>query len=215
MKIVCISDIHGKFSVIPHLPEGDTLIIAGDLTNNGALSQLKELDSLLQKTSFKHIVMIAGNHDWCFQNEDKQEARQILKDYTYLQDELAMIDGLYFYGSPWQPEFCNWAFNLPRGKQLQEKWNRIPTFTDVLITHGPPYGVLDSIQDNSFHKVGKSLGDQDLEDVLLDKVHPKLHVFGHIHSSHGQVELLNTIYVNASILNEMYQITYNPIVVDI
>ena len=50
-------------------------------------------------------------------------------------------DNVRIYGSPWQPEFYNWAFNLPRnGEEMKARWDAIPDNTDILITHGPAYG---------------------------------------------------------------------------
>jgi hypothetical protein len=131
-----------------------------------------------------------------------------LKNAIYLQDSGVDIDGIKFWGSPWQPEFYNWAFNLPRGPELARVWAQIPNDTDVLITHGPPYGVLDEI----YH--GKRVGCQDLSDAL-ERVKPKVHVFGHIHEGYGVLEQNGTTYVNASLCNQYYQLVHSPIVIDV
>lgn len=105
----------------------------------------------------------------------------------YLEDNSLIIaspigtQGITIYGSPWQPKFCDWAFNAHRGEQLRNIWLMIPTETDVLVTHGPPMGILDKSGD------GKEFGCAD----LLREIHerdkpPRLHIFGHIHESYGE-----------------------------
>lgn len=109
-------------------------------------------------------------------------------NYTYLEDNECKLNhpvtqaetALSVYGSPWQPEFYNWAYNLPRGAALREKWEMIPTHTDVLITHGPPHGILDRASD------GFLCGCQDMLEIVRTRVKPRLHVFGHIHEGYGE-----------------------------
>jgi Icc-related predicted phosphoesterase len=103
---------------------------------------IKDFDDWLGTLPHKHKIVICGNHDLCFEDNPK-EARKLMKNAHYLEDETIEIEGLKFYGSPWQPEFHNWAFNLNRGEEIKKKWDLIPNDTDVLITHGPPYGILD------------------------------------------------------------------------
>jgi len=118
---------------------------------------------------------------------------------------MCIIDGIKLWGSPWQPEFCNWAFNLPRGEALREKWQMIPEDTDVLITHGPPLGILDNIAG------GPALGDADLLDEVTNIVKPKVHIFGHIHDGYGTQREGETTFVNASLLDEWYNVANTPI----
>jgi len=123
-------------------------------------------------------VVVAGNHDWCFVREP-DAARALLGDATYLEDGEATIDGVRFYGSPWQPAYDDWAFNLPRDSpELAEKWRRIPRSVDVLVTHGPPEGIGDR------GPVPGRLGCAALRQELA-RVRPKLHLFGHIHTDGG------------------------------
>jgi Icc-related predicted phosphoesterase len=149
-----------------------------------------------QPHSFK--IFIAGNHDSPAQDNPAQirgNAKQ--RGLHYLQDSGVEIDGVVFYGSPWQLEYHNMAFNLPRGEQLVEKWRRIPHNTDVLITHGPPYGMLDTLK-----KVGRPGGCHDLW-ARVRQVKPKLHCFGHIHESPGRVEKDGTTFINAACCSRM------------
>jgi len=164
-------------------------------------------------------VRIAGNHDWLFQREP-QEARRRLGGVTYLQDSAVIIDGLRFWGSPWQPWFLSWAFNLPRGRALREKWALFPEGTDVLITHGPPYGLHDRVG-KTFSKMvsavmgqGEHAGCRDLLQAVT-RLSPRLHVFGHIHEGYGQTRRGDTLHVNASICDARYRPTNPPVVVDL
>src|SRR5204863_6943239 len=125
----------------------------------------------------RHKVIVAGNHDWAFQT-DRWKARALVSAFTYLEDDEAVIDGVRFYGAPWQPAFHDWAFNLPRGPALAAVWARIPAGLDVLVTHGPPEGVGDR------SPVGGRAGCADLM-RRVGEVTPRLHLFGHIHQVGG------------------------------
>src|SRR6266545_2807137 len=187
--IVCVSDTHGRHADTV-VPAGDVFVHAGDLTRHGLLEEVAEFDAWLASLPHRHKVVVCGNHDWCFQRAP-DEARRRLRHAVYLQDEAVAIEGLRFYGSPWQPWFLDWAFNLARGPDLAAKWALIPDDTDVLVTHGPPVGILD------LTKRGDRTGCVDLlERVRI--VRPKLHVFGHIHEAAGVARFGATLFVNAS-----------------
>lgn len=205
MKIVCISDIHGMHNKIT-LPDGDMLIVAGDFTDTGKPNQLRAFAHWMGKQPHQHKVVVAGNHDQLFE-ENRHRALQNMRlecDFHYLQDQSVEIGGLQFYGSPWQPEFCGWAFNLPRGESLARKWKEIPNNTEVLITHGPPWGILDT------NKNDERCGCEDLARRLDDLPYLKLHVFGHIHGGAGKYVDASTTFINASVCTEDYAPT-NPI----
>ena len=131
MRIVCISDTHARhhFTVVP---DGDVLIHGGDITRRGSLEDVESFDRWLGTLSHKHKIVICGNHDFCFQ-ESAAEARARITNAMYLQDSGCEIDGISFYGSPWQPYFGGWAFNLPRGEELAKVWAEIPVGVDVKI----------------------------------------------------------------------------------
>ncbi len=156
-KITFISDTHGKHNQITKdLPGGDILIHAGDFMDSGyykteAIEFFNWFDVI---NNYDTKIFIAGNHDRLMQ-DDPSWAQGYLTGYKtidYLQDEELGIyyddlsgnhseDNIHIYGSPWQPEFHNWAFNLPRNSDIiKEKWDAIPNNTDILITHGPPFG---------------------------------------------------------------------------
>jgi Icc-related predicted phosphoesterase len=205
MRIVCISDTHGhhrKFTI----PPGDVLIHAGDFTNIGEIGLIHDFNVWLGCQPHKYKIVVAGNHEvrW------SKEKANLLTNAIYLEDSGTNIDGVSFYGSPWQPAFNNWAFNLPRGEQLREKWAMIPENTDVLITHGPPQGIFDTT-----YTGGEHLGCYDLWQ-RVSVIRPKLHVFGHIHGSHGLRTWRGTTFGNAALLNEAYQVCERqPLVLDI
>ena len=218
MRIVCISDIHLQTNF--ELPKGDILVDAGDMTFRGNVKEITEAAEwrrdIKASHGFKHVICIAGNHDWLFEN-DPGIGKMIMQSngLDYLQDSEIVVDGIKFYGSPWQPEFCDWAFNLSRMTgELAATWEKIPLDTDVLITHGPPQDILDLC--GGWDAVTRRVGCYDLRQ-RIKVVQPKLHVFGHIHHSYGQVGWADgpTQFVNASICNEGYDPTHAPIVIDI
>ena len=218
MKITFISDTHTKHKQLD-LSGGDLLIHAGDIMNSGYNSKditdfCKWFDGLEQ---YDHKVFIAGNHDRMFE-DTPEKAMEIVNSYKwidYLQDSTIEVgddnETAKIYGSPWQPEFYNWAFNLPRrGDGLMAKWGAIPKDTDILITHGPPQGHLDI--SGPPHNVG-DLGCELLR-VKVDEQPPKIHVFGHIHGSYGYKFHNGTHFINASVLNERYDQVNKPMTID-
>ena len=210
MRIVCISDTHERHDEIA-LPEGDLLICAGDVTANGNLASLEQFARWMQKQPHPHKILIAGNHDFCFEAKvDRGEfvMRTSAPDVHYLQDSGVQVAGMRVWGSPWQPRFFDWAFNLDRGPQLAEKWALIPADTQILVTHGPPFGTLD------LTPRGQRVGCEALA-ARLEELRVRLHIFGHIHHSYGLVEREQRISVNASICDEGYAPVHAPIVVEL
>jgi predicted phosphodiesterase len=223
MKVTLISDTHTKHKQLNgDLPGGDLLIHAGDFMSSGyVLSEATEFFEWFDAIdNYDDKIFIAGNHDRIMQNEPEQ-MQGILTGYKtieYLQDEECVLyfdgpngdfpeDNVRIYGSPWQPEFYNWAFNLPRnGERLKAKWDAIPTNTDILITHGPAFGTLDDVEGRR----GQHLGCELLAEHINTVARPKIHVCGHIHSGHGYYFDGQTHYFNASILNERYNYTNKP-----
>lgn len=186
-KIVAFSDTHGRHERL-QVPAGDILIFAGDC---GAHSEndLEAFDRFLGTLPHNHKIIVAGNCDPFFENH-VQRARQTLDNAVYLQDEALELAGLRVYGTPWQPTFLNMSFNLPRGEALAKKWAEIPDDTDILVTHGPPYGILDKTSRDQRVGCRKLL-------ERVEQIAPRLHIFGHIHESRGQKQTDETIYVNA------------------
>jgi len=210
MRLVCLSDTHSLHRSIPAIPDGDVLIHAGDCLGVGTLDNLEDLNDWLGTLPHRHKIVIAGNHDWVFQ-QAPELAREALSNATYLQDSGSEIDGIRFWGSPWTPTFMDWAFMLERGEPLHEKWQQIPRTTDVLITHGPPRGIGDL--------VAMGFRCQNVGCVnLLDRIQElslKAHIFGHIHEGYGEYSHGNTRLINASICTGRYEPTNPPIVLDL
>jgi len=189
LRIVCVSDTHANHRKTV-IPDGDLLLHAGDLTGHGRLEDVEDFDRWLGTLPHRHKVVIAGNHDFCFQ-EQAVEARARITNAVYLEDEMVKIAGVTIYGSPWQPWFGGWAFNLQRGPELATVWSKIPASTDILLTHGPPEGILDR------NRRGDCCGCRDLLHRVLE-VRPRLHVFGHIHEAAGRTHIDGTTFLNAS-----------------
>jgi Icc-related predicted phosphoesterase len=212
MRITFISDTHTKQLELD-LPGGDLLIHAGDIMNSGRDKEdIHEFCEWFESQDYKHKIFVAGNHDRMFENHPL-ESNTIVNNYnvTYLQDDEDIIDDVKIYGSPWQPEFMGWAFNLPRrGDELKEKWDAIPKDTDILITHGPPQDHLD-VSGPPYNE--PHLGCELLR-VKVDDQPPKIHVFGHIHGGYGYKFHNGTHFFNASILNERYEYVNKPITFD-
>ncbi len=143
-RIVCLSDTHNCNEQIA-LPDGDILIHAGDATIRGTIDEIVLFNEWFANLPHRRKIFVAGNHDWLFETNNAYARNLLSREIIYLQDSSVEIEGLKIYGSPWQPRFFDWAFNLNRGAELAEKWKLIPGDTDVLITHGPPFGILDEV----------------------------------------------------------------------
>ena len=221
MKITMISDTHNKHKQLNgDLPGGELLLHAGDISSMGYKHEIESFLTWFDKIdNYDTKVFIAGNHDWGFQTKPDQ-CRGLLTGYKtvdYLEDEELVLyfdgpngdrpeENVRIYGSPWQPEFNNWAFNLPRnGPGLQHKWNMIPENTDILITHGPAYGFVDDVEGRR----GQHLGCELLAERIKE-IKPKIHLCGHIHTGQGHYFDGHTHYFNASVLNEQYIYTQSP-----
>ena len=154
-RLVVMSDTHGSHLGV-QVPDGDVLIHCGDFCSHGQYIDALKFVNWFGTHPHKHKIFIAGNHDRWMENAP-DEAEGILTGYKtidYLKDDWiivgdddphsANVKTAKIYGSPWQPEFYNWAFNLPRnGWELGQKWSNIPNDTEILVTHGPPWGYLD------------------------------------------------------------------------
>ena len=220
MKISIISDTHNKHKFVHHdLPGGDLLLHAGDISSMGYEHEIESFASWYDKIiTYDHKVFIAGNHDWGFQN-NSEKIKGLLTGYKtidYIEDDWITVGDsdphdpnvqtVKIWGSPWQPEFYNWAFNLPRnGEELKSKWDMIPEDIDILITHGPAWGFLDDVEGRR----GQHLGCELLAE-RIKQIKPKIHICGHIHSGHGYYYDGHTHYFNASVLNERYLYSHTP-----
>ena len=207
IRIVCISDTHGQHANLG-VPDGDVLIHAGDFMAFGDTPrEIVDFNQWLGGQPHRHKIVIAGNHDLMFERHPGA-ARELLSNAIYLENSGTEVAGLKIWGSPVQPEFNNWAFNVARGAAIRRYWKMIPENTDVLVTHGPPFGVLDKSHPTTAH-----LGCEELANAV-EQIRPRLHVFGHIHGGRGESTSNETRFVNASVVNEAYRLVYEPQVVD-
>lgn len=201
LKIDTISDTHRKHDRIK-LPGGDILICSGDVTSGGTLKEAIEFLDWFGDQDYSHLVMVAGNHDWIFEKQPALMAEECKKrNITLLNDSGCEIEGIKFWGSPIQPWFYDWAFNRARGDEIAKTWALIPEDTEVLITHGPPYMVLDGVPRGGGRY--EYVGCYDLWMRIL-KTKVKLHVFGHIHEGAGYKYIDGRTFVNASSLDGIY-----------
>ena len=206
MKVVLISDTHNLHEKLV-LPDGDIIIHSGDVSGNGTFREALNFIQWFAELPYKNKVFIAGNHDFAFEQK-MIPISDLPIGTTYLEDSAVTIDGLTIYGSPYTPEFLNWAFMKKRGAQIREVWDNIPNHVDILVTHGPPLMILDQTSQ------GKHQGCEDLL-FKVKQVKPKVHVFGHIHEAYGMDEQFGIRFVNASVLDQRYQMVNMPIVIDI
>lgn len=143
MRIIAIADTHGRHSDLI-IPPGDVLIHAGDMSMKGTEQEMINFIQWFSQQDFKHKIFIAGNHDFYFEKTPVEEINKLIPPAViYLNDAAVEIDGTRFWGSPITPWFFNWAFNRHRGEDIRKHWDLVPNDTDILITHGPVYTILD------------------------------------------------------------------------
>jgi predicted phosphodiesterase len=219
-------------------PEADVLLHGGDFTNAGEKEQIESFSKWLEAYPAKHKVIVAGNHDITFHEEyyldrgaarfhrqavpdpssarlnfevkpyDCFECRRFLDSHIYLEDTAVEVCGYTIYGSPWQPEFCDWAFMRPRGEPMREVWSKMPESVDVLLTHTPPRGHGDTTSASG--RVGCEM----LQAAIQQRT-VSVNVFGHIHAGYGCSTDDTTLYVNASTCDSNYRPINPPIVFDL
>jgi Icc-related predicted phosphoesterase len=211
MKVVAVSDFHMRDI---ETPPADLLIVAGDMTFKGTKSELSWFTDWLHRQPQKHKIWIAGNHELGLEH-DPQAASGIAAatNSIYLNDSSTSVEGVTIYGSPITPWFFDWAFNRHRGEEILKHWRKIPEGLDILITHGPPFGILDLASSN------EHAGCADLLETISTTLRkpPRLHIFGHIHSSYGQATLLrhdkqNVQLMNVSTCDDQYEPTHAPMI---
>ncbi|WP_189006828.1 metallophosphatase domain-containing protein [Deinococcus roseus] len=208
MKIVCISDTHNQHDQL-QLPHSDVLIHAGDFSMRGHVAETQAFLTWFAAQPHPHKIFIAGNHDFIFEKRRKKARAMVPDGVIYLEDEGVTLEGVKFWGSPITPTFFDWAFN--RGPAtIGSYWDLIPDDTNVLITHGPPFGTLDQVLPE-----GEHVGCPRLLAALESRLCPKLHVFGHIHEAYGQFVQGGRVSVNASMLNQEYLPVNPPVVVEL
>jgi len=227
-RVVCVSDLHENWV---EMPEGDLLLIAGDLTfgfKHDYVSQQKTIINeflpwALDQPAEK-VVCVAGNHDQSVEKWGWPIVPSSSEKLIYLQDAGVDVCGFRIWGTPWQPWFYNWGFNAPkRGGErfLKERFDLIPDETDIIICHGPPYSYGDHEVDGMYESLGygqtpKRSGSKALA-AAVRRVDPLLMVCGHIHQGYGvyNVHGKQTKIANAALVNYEYKPVNEPLVFDI
>lgn len=202
VKLVIISDTHCNHDKLT-IPHGDILIHCGDYSNCGSFHETKQFFDWFSKQPHKYKIVIPGNHEVgicplkLLKNEinpvEYRNTHTLIKSYNnvnFLIDDYVFIDGIKFYGSPWCGGKYNvmnrWGFYIPIDMKISDMWKRIPDDSDIVITHTPPYGILDD-----------SLGCPFLTE-RIKKINPMYHFFGHIHNLYGGYISDYTEYYNCS-----------------
>lgn len=209
MIIDAISDLHG---FLPKTQGGDLLIVAGDLTANDSAEGYLKFFIWIAKQQYRKKIVIAGNHD--MQIHKKKIPMASNADFQYLQDSGTEFEGLKMWGSPWTKTFwginphCT-AFTVDSETKLERKWNKIPDGIDILITHSPPFGVLDQVKRGNLEDRIERTGSECLYGAV-HRIKPKLHFFGHIHEGRGQDVLNETKCFNCSHVDREYNPIYKP-----
>lgn len=201
MQILAVSDLHGY---LPYIPECELLLLGGDYARMRNTDQQRrfftgEFTDWLKQIPAKHIVGIAGNHD--FPLKDKEFGTSL--PWIYLQDKSVDIKGVTIYGTPWTPTFYDWAF-MDNESGLQERFTNIPSGLDILLSHGPANGVLDKTQE------GHNAGSYALK-MCIGQVKPDSVICGHIHEARGVEEHSGVTYYNVSYVNRSLEPKYNPV----
>lgn len=211
MLVTFLSDSHGNH---PTIEPCDVVVHCGDTTVGGYFYELKKFINWYSKIPAPYKIFIAGNHDFVCEDETelvKETAAE--NNIIYLQDSGVVIKGYKFYGTPWTRGAGVWAFHLEDGETTH--WNKIHENTDVLITHGPPYGLGDL--------VSKPRPDEDPHvgspELLLKtrQLQPLVHATGHVHEGYGVYTQkdIDTITINCAHVNKYHSGTNKPITVDL
>lgn len=210
MRIVAISDVHERWKDLV-IPSCDLLISAGDYSFRGKPDVVLGYHEWLDQQEAGHIISVQGNHEeWVEKNFEaaKAIAQGACPAIHFIEEGLVEIEGLKIWCSAMSPWFHDWAYNRHRGPEIKAHWDKIPEGVNILVTHGPPHGILDVV----FNVDGtpkQRVGCYDLMDAVK-RVKPEIHIFGHIHGSHGEVHEGGTSFYNVAICDEMYSPS-NPV----
>lgn len=206
--VVAVSDLHGQ---LPAIPPCDLLLLAGDLCPLADHSERGQRAFLagpfadwLAHVPAAATVGVAGNHDLILEREPALAAAL---PWTYLCDTGTELAGLRIWGSPYAVTFGDWAFMEP-DSELEGRFAAIPDGLDVLMVHGPPFGVLDRARrgvDTGSHALRRA----------IERARPQVAIFGHIHEAHGAELLGATRCLNVSLVDERYVVRHTPVEIEI
>lgn len=225
MKVTFISDTHVRHLDVK-LPGGDILVFSGDCMGSGYRpNELKDFIKWFGDQPYTYKVFVGGNHDRFYENDPVTSGKWFeaasSHGVTVLCNQGVELGGLKIYGTPYQPYFCDWAFNVPDSDKLYWIYKNIPENLDILVTHCPPYDILDKshLPRPGWGRTGEEpLGSQELSKVIseLGGAAPRYHCFGHIHGDGGKtVTVGNTTYINASVCDEGYSPVNQILTLDI
>lgn len=211
MRIAATADLHGH---LPDVPPCDVLVVAGDVTpatDHDVDFQAQWLDgpfrAWLEAVPADAVVGIAGNHDFVFEQAPARVPADL--PWTYLEDRAATARGLRFWGSPWTPWFHDWAFNAPREDPgeafLEARYAGVEEGTDVLVVHGPPRGFGGRTSTGFEAGSGAFLR-------LIDRVQPRLAIYGHIHEGRGRWTRGTSQLANVAAVDLRYALVPEPVV---
>jgi Icc-related predicted phosphoesterase len=216
MKLIATGDLHGE---LPKIPECDLLLVCGDLGPWWDHSDVVHRNWF--KTKFypwvkevpaRKIIAIGGNHDFFLEKPGGKNlirAMRVDTPLTYLENEATEFEGLRIWGTPYVPHLRSWAFYGDEHEKLLDMYQKIPSNTDILISHGPPLGINDN---TSITHVGSWA----LRDEIGKRPDLKLHVHGHIHECYGHTKLpgRDTLFVSCSHMDRNYDPVNKPIEIE-
>lgn len=209
MKIVTFSDMHGQqnYNLTKWFDNNpaDLLIFAGDLQANQQTDYGYEFIKWFHKLKYPKKILVFGNHDGFYRKTMEYAEKKKYNEIIFLFDETTVIDGIKIFGSPHSVEFGSWWFMM-KDEELADVWKNIPDDVDILITHAPPYGILDNTCDGFF------TGSKTLLQRISELKNMKYHIFGHIHESYGTKAIDGKLFMNVSLLDEMYYLVNNPLI---
>jgi len=226
MKIVSISDTHGRWNKVK-IPKCDLLISAGDYSFRGEKHMVNDFHKWLNKQDATHIISVQGNHEeWVEKNFQlaKDIAQKVCPRIHFIDEGLVEIDGIKIWCSAITPWFYSWAWNRRRtieeantfgGPWIKDHWGKIPLDTDILVTHGPAYGILDEVilPNGDSSDPPRNVGCEELLSVI-QSVKPAIHICGHVHSGYGEKHIDGVSFFNSAICDEKYYPSNAPHVIE-
>jgi len=217
MRICFISDTHTYHKSVT-IPECDILIHSGDATHRGRKEEMEAFGLWFRTLPVAHKIFVPGNHDISTEKEPENALKWLgfdsldkVGETYYLHRNWIIVNGLVIYGDGAQPSFgYGWAHNVDRGAPIAAVWEKIVDNTNILVTHGPAEGILDYIPDQ-----GVGVGCADLTKRIFQLKDLFIHACGHIHEGYNTKEVLDKLFINASICTARYDPTNDPILVDV
>ncbi|HSY35604.1 MAG TPA: metallophosphatase domain-containing protein [Acidobacteriaceae bacterium] len=205
MDLVFFGDTHELHREVT-VPAGDILICTGDFTMfSKSLRAIKDFDEWLGEQPHPQKWVVPGNHEFFLEADSRR--RSLLSNAQVLIDEAVTVEGLRFYGSPMTPLYGG-AFGKSSSSDRKQHWSKIPNDTHILITHGPPHGILDLSP-----RPPDRMGDPELLDRIKQLRQLRLHAFGHVHGAYGLVEDDGVTFANVALMGHLDELVHKPLVI--